>query len=71
MDDLYNRLAEADEADDTAALASLAWGLYGLAGSLAADRNSLRAELHQVLAGTVSSRRSASFRPAGKACQRR
>lgn len=71
MDDLYNRLAEADEADDTAALATLAWELYGLLGSLMADRNSLRSELHQVLAGAVSGRRSASFRPAGKACQRR
>lgn len=71
MDDLYNRLAEADEADDTAALATLAWGLYGLVGSLAADRNSLRAELQQVLAGRVSGSRSARLGPAGKACQGR
>jgi hypothetical protein len=71
MDDFYSRLAEADEADDTAALAALAWELYGLVGSLAADRNFLRAELHQVLAGPVSGSCSARPRLAGKACQRR
>jgi hypothetical protein len=45
LDTLYSRLAAADEAADATALAALAWELYGLAGSLAADRDALRARL--------------------------
>jgi hypothetical protein len=53
LDALYGRLAEADEAEDTKTLAALAWALYGLLGSLVADRNALRARLHQMLATTA------------------
>ena len=49
MDALYSRLAEADEAENSKVLAALAWHLYGLAGSLVADRDALRAGLRQVL----------------------
>lgn len=45
LDTLYSRLAAADEAADATALAALAWELYGLAGSLIADRDALRARL--------------------------
>jgi hypothetical protein len=53
MDALYSRLIEADQAQDSNALAALAWELYGLLGSLAADRNALRGRLHQMLATTA------------------
>lgn len=53
LDALYSRLAEADEAQDTKTLAALAWELYGLLGSLVADRNALRARLHEALATTA------------------
>lgn len=49
MEALYNRLADADEADDGRALAALAWELYGLLGSVATDLDAVRARLHQAL----------------------
>jgi len=46
MNALYTRLADADEAWDADALAALAWELYGLLGTVAADLTALRARLH-------------------------
>ncbi len=46
MNALYTRLADADEAQDADALAALAWELYGLLGTVAADLTALRARLH-------------------------
>lgn len=68
LDALYSRLAEADEAEDTAALAALAWELYGLLGSLGADRDAVRARLHQVLAATAGRqfRQLPGHAPAGR-----
>ncbi len=48
MDALYTRLADADEAQDAGALAALAWELYGLLGTVAADLTALRARLHNM-----------------------
>ena len=50
MDDLYSRLAEADEDGDAQVLAALAWELYGLLGLDEHDLNALRSRLHQLLA---------------------
>lgn len=49
MDALYGRLSTADETGDTTALAGLAWELYGLLGTVAADLNTLRSRLRQAL----------------------
>ena len=46
MNALYTRLADADEAQDADVLAVLAWELYGLLGTVAADLTTLRARLH-------------------------
>jgi hypothetical protein len=68
---LYGRLAAADEAADTTALADLAWELYGLTGSLIADRDALRARLRgtalqeaKLAAAQVRSRLGAAARAA-------
>jgi len=42
MNALYSRLAAADEARDAAALAALAWQIYGLLATTAADLYALR-----------------------------
>ncbi len=54
MDALYTRLADADEAQDAGALAALAWELYGLLGTVAADLAALRARFHNMTAGPPS-----------------
>lgn len=59
---MYRRVAEADEAADTTALAALAWELYGLVGSLVADRDALRARLQ----GSARPDRAGGREPAGK-----
>jgi hypothetical protein len=43
MNTLYSRLAAADEARDAAALAALAWQIYGLLAATSADLGALRA----------------------------
>lgn len=42
MNALYSRLAAADEACDAAALAAMAWQIYGLLATTAADLSALR-----------------------------
>ena len=42
MNALYSRLAAADEARDAAALAAVAWQIYGLLATAAADLCALR-----------------------------
>ena len=48
MDALYGRLVDADEAQDAGALAAVAWELYGLLGTVAAELTALRARLHNM-----------------------
>jgi hypothetical protein len=43
IDALYSRLLAADEARDAAALAALAWQMYGQLATTAADLGALRA----------------------------
>jgi hypothetical protein len=48
MDALYIRLADADEAQNAKALAAVAWELYGLLGTVAAELTAARACLHHM-----------------------
>jgi len=48
MDALYIRLADADEAQNAGALAVVAWELFGLLGTGAAELTAARALLHQM-----------------------
>lgn len=48
MNAFYTRLADADEAQDADALAAVAWELYGLLGTVAAELTALRARLHHM-----------------------
>ena len=48
MDALYIRLAGADELQNANALAAVAWELYGLLGTVAAELAAARARLHHL-----------------------
>lgn len=57
MNALYSRLAAADEARDAAALAALAWQIYGLLATTAADLYALRVRFRVYADGPHGSNR--------------
>lgn len=62
---LYSRLLAADEARDAAALATVAWQMYGQLAATAADLGALRARFRVYAASShARGRRSPVSRPA-------
>ena len=68
MNALYSSLLAADEARDAAALAALAWQMYGQLATTTADLGALRARFRVYLATSHASDR---WRPAPRAVQAR
>lgn len=64
---LYASLLEADEAGDTAALAAVAWQMYGHLATTAADLGALRARFRVYAAASHASGRQWPASPAAQA----